>query len=87
MVPSGFEWKKLKNAFVGCCYALGYNNAFNLNPNEMLEVKVIWLAWPKVTSVVCQNLQRASPLKLHGQFELNLICSLQANGERKFSFV
>ena len=32
-------------------------------------------------SVVCQQFQRASPLKLLGQFHLKLICSLIAKGE------
>ena len=34
--------------------------------------------------VVFQNFQSTSSLKLFGQFQLNSIYSLQANGERKF---
>ena len=37
-------------------------------------------------SVVCQHLKKASSLKLLDLFELNFICSLLANGKRKFIF-
>ena len=36
------------------------------------------------SSVICLHFQRTFPLKLWGQFQLNFICSLLANGERKF---
>ena len=36
--------------------------------------------------VVCQHFQRASPLKLLGQFQLNFICSFLANGKKRFIF-
>ena len=35
----------------------------------------------RLLSVIRQHLQRTSPLKLLGQFQLNFICSLQAGGE------
>ena len=38
------------------------------------------------TSLLCQHLQRASPMKLLGQFHFNCICSLQAKGERQFKY-
>ena len=39
-----------------------------------------------VRSIVCQHFQRASSLKLLGQFYFNFICSLLAKGKRKFIF-
>ena len=35
---------------------------------------------------VYQHFRRASSLKLRGQFELNFICSILANGGKKFIF-
>ena len=37
--------------------------------------------------IICQHFQRTSPVKLLGQVQLNLICSLQTKGERKFIFI
>ena len=38
-------------------------------------------------SVFCQNFQTTCPLKLLGEFQLDFIFSLQANGERKFIYI
>ena len=38
-------------------------------------------------SLVSPRLQTSCPLKLLGQFQLNFICSLQANGERKLTYL
>ena len=37
-------------------------------------------------SVACQHFQRSSPLKILGQFHLNVICGLLAKWEKKFIY-
>ena len=77
--PLGFWMKK---CIFGCFCALWYNNASTFNLNGIREVKVIWRAWPKITmSVIYHHFQRASHLKLLGQFCLNFICSLIVEGK------
>ena len=55
LVPKPFEWKKkLKKCLYGCYCAFDTI----IQPYGILEAKVIWQPWLKVTSVVCQHFQR-----------------------------
>ena len=51
--------------------------------SESLKDGSLW----RPSSVRCQHFQMASSLKLFGQLEISLICSFEANGERKFIYL
>ena len=86
-VPEAFDWKKLKKCTFLVAIVLLVQSCIQIQPlwNSGGQGHLVTLARGHM-SVVCQHFQRASPLKLLGQFYLNFICSLVAKGERNYIY-
>ena len=84
LVPQTFEWEKPKKVLFSVAIIV-YVMEMQLTSTFMNAKGQCHLSTLAKKSL-SQNFQSASLLKLLGQFQLNFICRLQAEGERKFIY-
>ena len=85
LVPKAFEWNKKKRVTFSVAIV-----QFDMKMHSNATLRNFRGQGHLVTlskghlSVVCQHFQRASPLTLLVQFQLNFMCSFQVKRERIF---